>query len=262
MTTFLKKYQYLIYQLLAHAVTVWAIFAYSWQDWLLVIPFYILFSGVGISITYHRYYTHKAFNFPAWVKAVGLTCGTLNGHGPSYGWSYKHALHHVLSDAPGDPHSPIYNNHFWLYWANLTHGVNSHESTANVDVSEKINNPGKLELFFERYYWYIHLVYAVLMLLLGPKWLVFAYLVPGALSWLAFGYGVVIAAHYNGYVSYPSTDDHSKNNTWVSLLVFGEGYQNNHHAFPQDGKYSRAPGEVDPLGWIFKKLFGTKPESN
>jgi stearoyl-CoA desaturase (delta-9 desaturase) len=251
----LIKYQYLIFQLIAHLTTVWAIYYYGFTDWLLVIPFYILFAGVGISITFHRYCTHQAFVFPTPVKILGLLFGTLNGHGPSLGWAYKHALHHAVSDTKNDPHSPLFHQHFKLYWTNLLHGINSHVTTSNIDVSKNIKPADSIDIFFLNYYWYIHLCYAIIMYLIGLNWLVFAYLVPSALSWFAFGYGVVIASHYRGYVTYPATNDNSKNNRWVSFFVFGEGYQNNHHAHPYDGKYSRQPGELDPLGWIFKKLF-------
>jgi stearoyl-CoA desaturase (delta-9 desaturase) len=251
----LKKYQFLIFQTLAHLTTIWAMYYYSWQDWLLVIPFYILFVGFGISITFHRYCTHQAFILPTPIKFLGLLFGSLNGHGPSVGWSYKHALHHELSDSSADPHSPVHHYHWDLYWKNLIFDVNSTAFTSSIDVSKKIIPWDTMIGFFEKYYWYIHLAYAGMMLSLGTKWLVFGYLVPGCLSWVAFGYGVVIAAHYWGYVSY-NNKDNSKNNSWVSWLVFGEGYQNNHHAYPRDGDYTKTSKEVDPLGKLFKHYFG------
>lgn len=254
MKNFVIKYQFLIFQLITHVTTIWAIYYYSITDWLLVIPFYILFAGLGISITFHRYSTHHAFLFPNWMKILGLLFGTLNGHGPSVGWAYKHALHHLTSDTEADPHSPVFNKHFKLYWTNLIYGINSHHTNINIDVSKHIKNVDKFDNFFTNYYWRIHLAYLLVLASLGSNWVVFAYLVPSALSWLAFGYGVVIAAHYNGKVKY-QLGDNSKNNKIVSILVFGEGYQNNHHAFPGDGKYSRSIGEIDPLGWLFKKLF-------
>ena len=91
------------------------------------------------------------------------------------------------------------------------------------------------------------------MLILGPEWLVFGYFVPACLSWVAFGYGVVIAAHSNGYISY-NNNDHSRNNSWVSYLVFGEGYQNNHHKSANNCILSHRWYEIDSLGWIFKKF--------
>jgi len=254
MKNFFYKYQYLIFQIIAHAVTIWAIFYYSPVAWLLAIPFYILITGVGLSITFHRYITHKAFNFPSWMSCIGLFFGTLSGQGPAVGWALKHALHHHLSDTINDPHSPQYISPWRLYWLNL---IKNQEDLFNKSVKHStfenvIQN--RITWYFGEYYWSFHLIYIALMLILGPEWLVFGYFVPACLSWVAFGYGVVIAAHSNGYISY-NNNDHSRNNSWVSYLVFGEGYQNNHHKFSGDGDYTKAPNEWDPLGKFFKRVF-------
>lgn len=242
-----------MFQLLAHTVTIWAVFAYHWTDWLLTIPFYILFCGIGVSLTFHRYSTHRAFIFPTWAKIIGLTFGTLAGQSPSIGWAYKHYLHHLNSDTPNDPHSPSFISPLKLYFENLIYSDLIEEKAKTVDISNI--NISFCDKFFYQWFWSVHVLYAGLMYSIGFKWLVFGYFVPAALTWFAFGYGVVTVSHLYGYVTYPETNDHSRNNRWVSYLVFGEGYQNNHHKYPIDVVYAKQPGEVDPLGRLFKYFF-------
>lgn len=242
------RYQYLAFQIIAHMITVWAMFYYSWTDWLMFIPFYFILVGFGISITFHRLCTHHAYpSFPQWLKVLGLICGTVVGQGTSIGWVTKHAQHHVKSDTLDDPHSPQHENPWKLYWTNLIHGENVH---IKYGISA-MRDP--LQQFFHSYYWPINLIYAVSMWLLGIEWLVFGWFVPCAIGWLVTGYGVAIASHQWGYVSYADTNDHSRNNPVVGFLVFGEGYQNNHHKTANSSILSHRWYELDTLGWIFKK---------
>ena len=245
----LDRHQYLIFQILAHLVTVWAVFHYTWQDWLLAIPFYFILVGVGISITFHRLCTHHAYpSFPLWLKVVGLVCGTVVGQGTSIGWVTKHAQHHVKSDTEQDPHSPQWINPWKLYWANLLHGENVQIKYGITALRDPV------QVWFHQWYWPVNLVYAVVMYYFGTNWLVFGYFVPATLGWLVTGYGVAIASHQWGYVTYDDTHDHSRNNPIVGILVFGEGYQNNHHKTPNRAILSHRWYELDSLGWIFKRF--------
>lgn len=246
---FLNLYQYLAFQIVAHLIAVWAVIAYAWQDWLIAIPFYFVLVGIGVSITFHRLCTHHAYpSFPYWLKILGLAFGTVTGQGSSIGWVTKHAQHHVKSDTEQDPHSPHYNNPWLLYWTNLIHG-------ANVQVKYGITAMrDPIQVWFHKYYWTVNLAYLLTLSLFGLKYVVFGYFVPAALGWLATGYGVAIASHSRGYISYTDTHDHSRNNVLVGYLVFGEGYQNNHHKVPNQCILSHRWYEVDSLGWIFRKF--------
>lgn len=245
----LNLYQYVIFQVIAHLVTIWAIFAYSWQTWLIAIPFYFLLVGFGISITFHRLCTHQAYkHFPRWLKVAGLVAGTAAGQGTSIGWVTKHAHHHSKSDTELDPHSPHFIKPYKLYWTNLVHG-------ANVQVKYGITAlRDPLQVWFHTHYWLINVAYAAIMLVLGTEYLVFGWLVPATIGWFVTGYGVACASHQRGYVTYTNTKDHSRNNILVGLFVFGEGYQNNHHAHPSDCIMSKKWFEIDTLGWIFKRF--------
>ena len=65
-----------------------------------------LVTGFGISIGYHRLFTHRSFVPKRWLKIVLASIGSLAMEGSLSGWVAAHRRHHVFSDAPGDPHSP------------------------------------------------------------------------------------------------------------------------------------------------------------
>lgn len=247
MSTTIYRYQFVVFQIIAHLITIWAVFSYSWQNWLLAVPFYFLLVGFGISITFHRLCTHQAYkHFPTWLKILGLVFGTVNGQGTSIGWVTKHAQHHSKSDTELDPHSPQFNKPYKLYWTNLIHGANVNPKYGITALRDPI------QVWFHKYYWFVNLAYAGLMWFLGAEFLVFGYFVPATLGWFVTGYGVACASHQRGYINYNNTKDHSRNNIWVGYLVFGEGYQNNHHRFPSDCIMSKRWFEIDTLGWLFK----------
>jgi stearoyl-CoA desaturase (delta-9 desaturase) len=65
------------------------------------------------------------------------------------------------------------------------------------------------------------------------------------------------AAHYFGYVTFPLKDDLSTNCWWVGLLAWGEGWHNNHHAFPKSARHGLRPWEIDMTWWalcVLEKL--------
>jgi stearoyl-CoA desaturase (Delta-9 desaturase) len=63
-------------------------------------------TGIGITVGYHRLFTHRAFTAPAAVRVMLAFLGALAGKGPAVSWAAIHRRHHELRDQPGDLHSP------------------------------------------------------------------------------------------------------------------------------------------------------------
>lgn len=182
------------------------------------------------------------------MKWIGLIFGTLASQGTVIEWVMKHRKHHRKSDTAEDPHSPYFSNVFLLYWMAL-----KYETNISVHYGGRLlKDP--LALAFHKYYWHIIVVYAGVLLALGPQYFVFGYVAPAVLSWLATSLGIGILGHLYGYRTFETTDQ-SKNNTLIGLLVFGEGYQNNHHQYPADADHSKKWYEIDILGSLSKRLF-------
>src|ERR1700682_2601256 len=80
--------------------------AVSWRDLALLAGLYIPIS-LGVTAGFHRMLTHRSFRAHPVVRAILLVLGSMAVEGPAISWAANHLKHHVLSDRPGDPHSPV-----------------------------------------------------------------------------------------------------------------------------------------------------------
>ena len=217
-------------------------------DMVLFAIFYLL-SGIGITIGYHRMLTHEGFKTPAPIRAFFLICGCFSFQGAPDTWAALHVKHHAHSDEDGDPHSPLegfWHAHFgWL--------------------------------FSRRYYSDVRKQYAP-HLLTDPVtsfvsktcilWGVLSFVVPyliGGWTGLLWGgfvrmflmnhatYSVNSVCHMFGSKPFETTDE-SRNEWIVGLLAFGEGWHNNHHAFPRNAFHGMRWWQFDLSGIIIRTL--------
>src|SRR6185312_3170126 len=82
-----------------------------WNSWLHVSDLIVLFicyllTGFGITVGFHRLFTHRAFKTSTAVRAILAVLGSMAIEGPVISWVADHRKHHVFSDQEGDPHSP------------------------------------------------------------------------------------------------------------------------------------------------------------
>lgn len=220
-----------------------------------------LFTGYGITIGYHRLFTHKGFQCGPGVRVTLAVLGSLAVQGPILWWAAIHRKHHQCSDAPGDPHSPhlhgdsitqriagAYHSHFgWLFLPDPPDA-----DRFVVDLAKE-----KSLVFLNKTY---------------PLWVALSLLIPAALagaierSWMAFAWGALwggliricfvhhitwsinSACHLWGSRKYKS-HDLSRNNTLFGILGLGEGWHNNHHAFPSSARHGLEWHQFDS-SWI------------
>jgi stearoyl-CoA desaturase (Delta-9 desaturase) len=79
--------------------------ALHWQD-LLVLAITYTLTGLGVTVGYHRLFTHRSFKTTRAVRALLAVLGSMAVEGPLIEWVATHRKHHRFSDRPGDPHSP------------------------------------------------------------------------------------------------------------------------------------------------------------
>jgi len=203
-----------------------------------------------ITVFYHRGLTHGAVKLRPWTrKFVALTGNWITGLDPK-GWSCMHRLHHLYSDTPKDPHSPVYQGVFPLLLGQL-HSYN--RILVGLLKKEEPYTSAVKDLDFDvswlnrKRLWALpYVLHVSIMLILGfmGYWLLgYAYFA-GIMSHPIQGWMVNALAHRFGYRNF-NTDDNSRNNTLVAWLVMGEGYQNNHHQYPQSSKFSVKWFELD-----------------
>jgi stearoyl-CoA desaturase (delta-9 desaturase) len=228
-----------------HAIALLAPFvACSWKLVGIALATFLLQTW-GITAGYHRYFSHHAFKTSRPVQFVlaWLGCAAMQ-NGPLW-WASGHRRHHRFSDRPGDPHSPVLNGlwHAHLGW--VLGGEHDHPDLANVREFARF-----AELrFLDRFKWLPTFV-------TGGVW-AFAYGLPGVVWGL--GVATTLAFHAPLFVNSVGhrwgsrrfdTNDSSRNNALLGVLVLGEGWHNNHHRDPSCARHGFAWWEVDVTYYV------------
>lgn len=227
---------------LVHVGAVLAMYHFTWSGLVICLVLYAV-TCLAITLGYHRLLTHRSYRA---VRPLELGLAALAGlacQGGPATWVAVHRQHHAKSDRPGDPHGAQHG--FW--WSHV--GWMLHRPPHKLDPTIKqrlapdiLRDPWLAR--FDRF----HLVWAglsalVLYALGGWSWLLwggcFRLTLTYHATWL-----VNSAAHLYGYRSH-ATSDSSTNCWWVALLTFGEGWHNNHHAFPASARHGLGPREWD-----------------
>jgi stearoyl-CoA desaturase (delta-9 desaturase) len=225
-----------------------------------------LVTGLGLSVGYHRLFTHRAFATSTAVSALLIAMGSMAGRGPMISWAAMHRRHHELSDHEGDLHSPNLHGaglmgrlrgflHAHLTWMiehdypNVAHYVPDLMAQRTL---VRVNGH-----YFSFVLLGLAIPAAIGGLVSGSLW--------GALTGLLWG-GVVrmfvveqtmsalnSVLHSFGRRPFVTRDDHSRNLVIMAWLGWGEGWHNNHHAFPYSAAFGLRWFEFD-LGFMFIRL--------
>lgn len=198
-------------------------FDFSTANILTTIVCFYLFSIVGVSLTLHRYYSHKSFEFRnIFFKWLCTLFAILAGRGSPLGWVYVHRLHHAYSDQESDPHSP-HNLGFKLF--GFRH-IEDHSGKMKVFLVKELMT--KEQLFINKWYFAIILAWLVVLGCINISLIYFAWILPVMLVQLSqncFNY----FAHMHGHRNF-ETKDTSTNNVWLWPFILGDAWHNNHHA--------------------------------
>ena len=219
-------------------------FDFTLIQMLISLVFFYIYSILGISITLHRYYTHKSFEFihPV-LKWLFTFFACLAGRASPLGWAYVHRLHHAHSDTAKDPHTIG----FKLFKFNFKH-IEANSGKMNVFLVKDLMS--KDQLFIHDYYFAIMLVWVLAMSAISIELAYFACILPVfivQLSQNSFNY----FAHTVGYRNY-ETKDHSTNNVFLWPLIMGDAWHNNHHGNPLSPTTHMKWWEIDPAQYIIR----------
>ena len=226
-------------------------FVFTWQALVLTLLLHWLTGGVGICLGYHRLFTHGSFSTYRPVRWLIAWLGGLAGEGSCIQWVANHRKHHALSDQPGDPHSP----HAGGWWSHVVWTVVKYTSDQQRALQERwapdlIKDP--VLRFLDRTFLLWHILFGLALFGLGYAWggmlMAWSFLVWGMFVRLVFvlhsTWFVNSASHIWGYRNYETTDN-SRNNWWVALITYGEGWHNNHHAYPRMARHGHRWWELD-----------------
>ena len=249
--------------LLAAMGTLWNI-GFHWVDLALFLGLYVV-CAFGTTIGFHRYFTHRGFDARAPVKALLAILGCMTMQGPVTQWVTDHRKHHALSDKPGDPHSP--HGHGDGAWGALRGFVHAHVGWMFTNLGMEQGKEYGRDLYEDRLVRVIDRLYLLwVVLTLGIPFAI-GYAVGGtwgaAAEALVWGGLIRIAAYQHATFSVNSichmfgrqdfrSRDEARNNWLVALLVFGEGWHNNHHAFPVSARHGLARWQLDVSWWVIR----------
>lgn len=254
--------------LVAAIVLLWGI-AFNWLYLALLVGMYLA-TGLGITVGYHRLFTHRSFTAPRPVAVALAALGSMAVEGPVLQWVATHRKHHQHSDRDGDPHSPhigfgagligtlrgAWHAHLgWLFGSFMSAMAREGFSGVPERHSKYIK-----DLEHDRWHRWMSATF--------PLWVLLGLLIPavlgGALTWswsgalLGFIWGGLVrilllhhvtwsvnsVCHLWGTRPYRS-HDHSRNNPIFGVLALGEGWHNNHHAFPASARHGLRWWQLD-----------------
>ena len=240
----------------------------GWTDVALAVVFYLV-SSLGVTVGFHRYFTHGAFKANRGLKIALAIAGSLAVEGPVLRWVADHRRHHAFSDRDGDPHSPWrfgeslagLTKGFWF--AHLGWLFDTEQTNQDKYVPDLLADSDLARVDRQFPFW-------VAFSLLGPAAL------GGLLTWswtgavTAFFWATLVRicllhhvtwsinsiCHMVGERPYASRDRSA--NFWpLAILSMGESWHNSHHADPTCARHGVDRGQLDISArtiWLFERL--------
>jgi fatty-acid desaturase len=236
-----------IFLVVAHLGAVAALFFWSWPAVISAIGLYWVAGSLGIGMGFHRLLTHRGYKVPNLVEYFLVTCGSLAVEGGPIQWVATHRMHHAHTDRVGDPHTPR-DGGWWAHIGWIVRGTAQDHDDATIARYAPDLIKDRYYVFLSRYRYAPLMVLGIALLVLGGwsvmLWGVFLRLTLALhATWL-----VNSATHLWGKTRFQTGDD-SRNSWWVALLTFGEGWHNNHHAYPTSARHGLRWYEID-VNWL------------
>ena len=214
------------------------LFPPGWHLFVLMAVIYLI-QGLGITLTYHRCFAHRAFEFRSkWLERFSTTIGSLAlQRGPIW-WCSIHRIHHRYSDTPMDPHDCgvgfWYAHVLWFGYLDPRWEWSYKLERYQESVSDISSDP--YYRWLDRYFYApMLLLWMMLYLIGGWPWVIWGGFISTIVHW-HFTWAVNSLAHTFGYRTF-RTEDTATNNWLLAPFASGEGWHNNHHSFPSSPKH-------------------------
>jgi fatty-acid desaturase len=190
---------------------------------LLSLIIYWIIGVLGINVGLHRLLSHRSFKTYKSIEKILSLIGVLTTVGSPLAWVAIHRQHHRVTEQPGDPHSPYIIGKFRA-WMGLWDVVK-----LDLRLVRDIRSDS-FQRNLHKNYITIIFIYCVILALINPWLIIFAYSIPACLC-LHSTSSIIVIAHIHGYRSHDTTDQ--SRNSWIAnIITLGEGWHNNHHAKP------------------------------
>jgi fatty-acid desaturase len=244
-----------------HLAALAAPFYFSWQAVILTVFLHWLLGSIGICLAYHRMLSHRSFQVPKWLEYILTTIGALAVQGGPVFWVGGHRQHHGFTeDNDKDPYSA--NRGFWfshIMWIIRSRPEHFERESYKKFAPDLASDP--YYAFLDRYFLVLQVPLGFLIYFIGEKlfsglgasFLVYGMAVRSVVLWHST-WLINSACHKWGYKNFNEVADHSTNLWWAAILTYGEGWHNNHHAFPKSAKAGLKWWEFDPTWAVISLL--------
>jgi len=241
--------------------------ALHWNDVVVFLLVYVA-CGLGITVGFHRLFTHRSFTTKPWVRGVLAALGSAAIEGPIIAWVADHRKHHAFADQDGDPHSPHVDHGHGLGGA-LRGLWHAHWGWLFIHTQRGNKERYARDLIEDPVVSFVNRTFVL--------WVALGLLVPFVLGWVIGGtlfaaftgmlwgglirmlvlhhmtYSINSLCHFFGRRAY-DTDDHSRNLAWLAPFTFGEAWHNNHHAFPTSAEHGQRWWQFDSSALVIRGL--------
>lgn len=243
-----------VFLLAVHVGALAAAWHTTWAAVGICVLLHAVCGGLGICIGYHRLLIHRSFKCPKALEYLLALLGSLSLEGGPIAWVTNHRQHHQYADEAGDPHSArkgfFWSHVIWMMWEPNKNDWQDLIERYSPDLSRV-----PFYRFLDSAYVAFTALLAVLLYLAGGwAWVVWGICVRLMLTYHTT-FLVNSASHTFGYRNF-ALPDLSTNCWWVALVSYGEGWHNNHHAFPTSARQGLRPWELDPA-YAFIRLLKT-----
>jgi stearoyl-CoA desaturase (delta-9 desaturase) len=239
----------------------------GWHDVIIAVVFYF-FTGLGISIGFHRYFTHGSFKATPGLRLLLAIAGSMAIEGPVLTWVADHRRHHKYSDKEGDPHSPWRFGDDWkalskgLAWAHIGWMFDGNHTSREKFCPDLVADARIARVSR-------HFTELVIFSLAAPA------VIGGLWSWswqgavTAFFWASLVRVAFLHHVTWSINSichtfgkeefevrDRSRNVNWLAILSFGESWHNLHHSDPTCARHGALRGQIDIAArciWLFEK---------
>jgi stearoyl-CoA desaturase (delta-9 desaturase) len=223
----------------------------SWESGLLWAASHFV-RAIGLTLAFHRYFAHRAFQMNRAARFVWAFVGTAAMQKGPLWWAGHHVNHHRFADRDGDPHSPLVSG---VYYAHIGWFLNDarHDRIEPTNpVIREFSRASEIALL-DRFYFVPPLLLAGTMYLAGGlPWLVWGFCLPTmTLAHATFAINTV--NHMFGSRRFDTIDE-SRNNPLTAFFAAGEGWHNNHHRYQRAARNGFYWWEFDPTWYVIRAM--------
>ena len=210
----------------------------------IIFSIFFMMNCLGITATYHRYYSHKSYEFKyKWYEKFCMIFAMLSCSGSALGWVGIHRTHHKYSDTNNDPHQAAHG-----LWSMLSLEYNSKFSPKII--ADLLKN--KFIGITHTYYFVPVIIYVgILYFMWGVTGIIIGFSFPAFITLASEG--------LTNYINHADKNEHAPTNVWwMNFFSFGDGWHKNHHENPKNYTTSKMWYQFDLTGIVIKYLLAKK----